>query len=265
MNMWDKVFEQCRQEIEEQWKNFGGAGNDGALLAEQAAGSNKTCGDVEAVGSNKTCRDVEASTLQMNQAAGSDKVTGDSNTAGKDNAGECEKSAEKAFVVAIDGMCGSGKSTLGRRLQKYFQCSLFHMDDFFLQPHQRTPERLAQPGGNVDYERFQSEVLDHLQDKEGLKFRRFDCRTFSLASVSHIPYNRMVIIEGAYSCHPYFGDIYDVNFFLESSREGQLERILSRSDPEKLKRFMEVWIPMEEKYFDAFGIREKCLCVKVDE
>jgi hypothetical protein len=31
---------------------------------------------------------------------------------------------------------------------------LFHTDDFFLQPHQRTRERLESVGGNIDYERF---------------------------------------------------------------------------------------------------------------
>ncbi len=170
----------------------------------------------------------------------------------------------KVFLVAIDGMCGSGKSTVAKRLQEYFGCSLFHMDDFFLQPHQRTLGRLIEPGGNVDYERFQEEVLDHLTDQEGLMMRRFDCGTFSLTPAVHVPYNRMVIIEGAYSAHPYFGDVQDVRIFLESSREGQLQRILERSGPEKLKRFQEVWIPMEERYFETFGIREKCRCVNVD-
>jgi len=61
--------------------------------------------------------------------------------------------------VAIDGPCASGKSTLGKTLQEIYGCPLIHMDDFFLRPEQRTPERLAQPGGNVDYERFAKEVL----------------------------------------------------------------------------------------------------------
>ena len=35
------------------------------------------------------------------------------------------------------------------------------MDDFFLRPEQRRPERFAEPGGNVDRERFAAEVLVH--------------------------------------------------------------------------------------------------------
>ena len=138
------------------------------------------------------------------------------------------------------------------------------MDDFFLQPHQRTSKRLAEPGGNVDYERFQEEILDHLKDEEGLRFRRFDCKTSSLMPAVYVPYHNIVIIEGAYSMHPYFGDVQNVRIFLESSKKGQRQRVLERSGPEKWKQFQEVWIPMEEKYFEVFGIRKKCKCVKVD-
>lgn len=33
-------------------------------------------------------------------------------------------------IVAIDGRCGSGKTTLAAKLQKQLHCSVFHMDDF---------------------------------------------------------------------------------------------------------------------------------------
>ena len=62
---------------------------------------------------------------------------------------------EKNFViVAIDGKCTSGKTTLASQLAEIYDCNVFHMDDFFLRPEQRTPERFAEVGGNVDYERF---------------------------------------------------------------------------------------------------------------
>ena len=66
---------------------------------------------------------------------------------------------DKPLLVAIDGRCASGKSTLAKDLQKQLDCNVIHMDDFYLQPHQRTTKRLREPGGNVDYERFETEVL----------------------------------------------------------------------------------------------------------
>ena len=51
---------------------------------------------------------------------------------------------EKDFaVVAIDGKCTSGKTTLASKLAELYDCNMFHMDDFFLRPEQRTPERFA--------------------------------------------------------------------------------------------------------------------------
>ena len=68
--------------------------------------------------------------------------------------------AERDHVlVAIDGPCASGKTMLAATVNKRFGGNVLHMDDFFLRPEQRTPERFAQPGGNVDRERFETEVL----------------------------------------------------------------------------------------------------------
>jgi len=57
--------------------------------------------------------------------------------------------SQERVIVAIDGRCGSGKTTLAALIAKEFDCSVFHMDDFFLPPGLRTPERLGEPGGNV--------------------------------------------------------------------------------------------------------------------
>lgn len=161
--------------------------------------------------------------------------------------------------IAVDGVCGGGKSTLGKVLAGQYDCNLFHMDDFFLRPEQRTPERYAQPGGNVDYERFQAEVFEHLHDKKGLTYRPFDCRRMELGASRTVPYRRLNIIEGSYSCHPYFGDIYQIRFFVELPAEEQRARILARNGEEKYRRFVNEWIPMENRYFDAYGIRDKCI------
>ena len=58
------------------------------------------------------------------------------------------------FTVAIEGGSASGKTTLSQLLETIYDCTIFHMDDFFLQPHQRTPLRYAEVGGNIDRERF---------------------------------------------------------------------------------------------------------------
>lgn len=173
-----------------------------------------------------------------------------------------ESSGQKQVVVAVDGMCGSGKTTLGAILQEIYDCNLFHMDDFFLQPGQRTRERLEEPGGNVDYERFRAQVLEHLKDPEGCCYQIYDCSIRQLDRKVQTGYRRLNIVEGAYSQHPYFGDIYDLRFFCGVPEEEQMARIRARNGEELLRRFRSEWIPMENKYFAAFGIREKSLYVE---
>ncbi len=82
--------------------------------------------------------------------------------------------------VAIDGQCGSGKSTLAAALAERWDATLVHMDDFFLRPEQHTPARLAEPGGNVDRERFYTEALAPLQAGRDASYRPFDCHAFQL-------------------------------------------------------------------------------------
>ena len=45
----------------------------------------------------------------------------------------------KQIIIAIDGNCTAGKTTLAAVLEKEYDCNVFHMDDFFLRPEQRTP------------------------------------------------------------------------------------------------------------------------------
>ena len=82
-------------------------------------------------------------------------------------------------LVAIDGKSASGKSTHASLLHEVYGAPVIHMDDFFLQPHQRTPERYASPGENVDHERFAQEVLDPLLRGEAFAYRPFLCQTLA--------------------------------------------------------------------------------------
>ena len=156
--------------------------------------------------------------------------------------------AKDTVIVAIDGKCTSGKTTLASKLAEIYDCNVFHMDDFFLRPEQRTPARFAEVGGNVDYERFQEEVLLPLKSGKAFSYRSFDCSTFTLAAPVAVTPNKLNIIEGTYSHHPYFGNPYDLKILLTVDEEIQRQRILER--PAFLhKRFFEEWIPMENRYF----------------
>lgn len=171
---------------------------------------------------------------------------------------------QSPIIVTIDGMSASGKTTLGHYIQSLFECNLFHMDDFFLQGHQRTEERLKEIGGNVDYERFNESVLLPLLAKQTVTYRPYDCSNASISQGSAIAFKQLNIIEGSYSHHPYFGEQYtQLKVFLCISKQEQIRRISIRNGEEKLKRFISEWIPKENAYHEMFGIKEKAMIVKL--
>ena len=168
-------------------------------------------------------------------------------------------------ILAIDGRCAAGKSTLGAKLAEEWGAALFHMDDFYLQPHQRTAERLAEPGGNVDRERFLKEVLQPLKNGKDILYRRFNCKTFTFDPTRTIPTAQIAIVEGSYSCHPELREFYDYRIFLDIAPKIQMERILRRNGPEAAERFRTIWIPLEEAYFTGCSVREACDLVLTGE
>lgn len=158
-------------------------------------------------------------------------------------------------VIGIDGPSGSGKSTLASYLEKKYDVTLFHIDDYFLPEARKTSKRLKEPGGNFDYERIQKEIFDHIDDIE-ITSNKFNCKTGNLETRNPIRKKSIVVIEGVYSLHPKLRQYYDYTVFLNIERSTQLERILKRSTKAMLQRFIHEFIPLEDQYFDFFKIQE---------
>lgn len=172
------------------------------------------------------------------------------------------KQTKEQVMIAIDGRCASGKTTLATELQEMFSCNVFHMDDFFLRPEQRTEARYAEPGGNVDYERFLVEVLQPLKSGKPFQYQPFDCCTMTLKQPVYVKPKPIAIIEGTYSCHPTLWQYYDLHIFLNITSDKQLERLKIRN-PKNVDAFIKRWIPLEEHYFTKLNIEKQC-DLKVD-
>lgn len=167
--------------------------------------------------------------------------------------------AEKPRVLlAIEGGAGSGKSTLADLLADVYGGNVFHADDFFLRPEQRTEARYAQPGGNLDWERLAAELLIPLSRGENGAYRPFDCHTMTLAAPRLFAPSRLNIVEGSYSLHPELEKYYDLSVFLEISPETQRRRILARNGSEWGQAFFDRWVPLENAYFQATDTPGRC-------
>lgn len=162
---------------------------------------------------------------------------------------------QKFFYIAIDGPCASGKSHLANELKKFLDASVISMDDFFLSIDQRTEARYAEVGGNIDYERFEEEIINH-RDDETFSHFRYNCMNLAFEGPKTIAKKPIIIVEGSYSLHPKFQELYDLNIFLKISNELKMERLKERN-PDNYQDFINRWIPLEEKYFDSFKIEDK--------
>ena len=161
-------------------------------------------------------------------------------------------------MVTIEGGAGSGKSTLAALLQRIYGCTVVHMDDFFLRAEQRTPERYATPGGNIDHERFLAEVVTPLKAGHTFRYRPFDCATFTVTDGYDLTPAALTVVEGAYSMHPALGDYADVSVFVQIDSDKQRARIEARNSPAFAARFFSEWIPLEQAYFAACHPAARC-------
>ena len=159
-------------------------------------------------------------------------------------------------VLALDGFCASGKTTLASLLADRYGARVIHTDDFYLPRELRSDERYAEPGGTIHYERLKREVIDCLREPT-LTYGVFSHEIMDIARTVTLPRTALTVVEGAYACHPFFGDYADLCCFMETDPEEQRKRILARNGPERLKLFESRWIPYEQKYEAVFRIREK--------
>ena len=162
-------------------------------------------------------------------------------------------------LVALEGRCASGKSTLAEILSREFGWAVAHMDDFFLRPEQRTPQRLAKPGGNVDWERVLEEVLLPWQGGGQVAYRPYDCQSGKEGDLVQLdPAARVLVVEGSYSVHPGLWKYYDLRVFLDVDERRQMARISRREGKSRSRIFRDRWIPLEEAYLTALPIAQRC-------
>ena len=156
----------------------------------------------------------------------------------------------RCAFVAIDGPCASGKTVFAASLHERFGGNVLHMDDFFLRPEQRTPERFAEPGGNVDRERFEAEVLKPLAAGKAVRYRPWDCHTGDFATSRSVEPAALTVVEGSYSMHPALRGYYDLTMCLIVDPSERLRRLEARN-PRMLQLFIDKWIPLENRYFES--------------
>lgn len=157
-------------------------------------------------------------------------------------------------IISLEGRCASGKSTITSKLKHKY--TVIPIDDFFLPINLKTKERLNEIGGNINYELVKKMLVELKQalkrNLEVFSYSAFDCSKQEYYTKEIILKDK-VILEGVYSASIYFRELIDKIAYLYVDKETQLKRINNRSLKEK---FINEWIPLEEKYFEHILIEE---------
>jgi len=159
------------------------------------------------------------------------------------------KAAVGNYVVAIDGPCCSGKSTLADTIAGNVACNIIRCDDFFLPPGS------IRGDFNLDIDRLIG-TLRSLPQKEGdsLTYDKYCCKSGTYKKV-RLEYKRITIVEGVYSLAPSLRDFYNLTVFVDLDLSERLKRLRVRN-PHNYDRFVDEWIPYEDRYLDKYSVRD---------
>lgn len=159
-------------------------------------------------------------------------------------------------TLAIDGPCGSGKSSLAALLADLFPSRVLHMDDYYLPMRQRSPDWETTPCGNMDLQRFLRQALLPASKGESIACQPYSCREGRLLETQMLPASPLTIVEGSYSQHPLLAPHYDLKIYLCCHHQEQQQRI-RRREGARLDAYLQRWIPLEESYFRTFHIEKQ--------
>ncbi len=165
------------------------------------------------------------------------------------------------LLIAIDGRCGSGKTTLAIDLAARYGGCVFHMDDFYLPFDRRIPDWKQVPGANMDFARLRNEVLAPVQEGRAVHYLAHRPHLGSFEDHGILQPCRLSILEGSYSHHPSLQTAFDLRIYVTCDPEVQRQRLQMR-EGERYAHFRDLWIPLEEAYFSSYSIEEQCdLCL----
>ncbi len=192
------------------------------------------------------------------------------------------KAHDERLLLVIDGKCGSGKTTFAKKLGQHYKCNVFHIDDFYLPIAMQTQEVMKEPGGNINFDRFIDSVITPLSTGSSIDYQPFLCIGQTYAPTVRMEASKINIIEGTYSCHPRFRELYAdmradkscipendfeygqgckiITLFFDIDEKNQIERLKNRVGEQRFKLFENKWIPREREYFSAYAVREYCDC-----
>ena len=164
--------------------------------------------------------------------------------------------AIKEYVlIAIDGQCCSGKSTLAKLLSEKFHANVFHLDDFYLKETTRKALYKNIGFANADIDRFQIEVLKKIRSEEPFSYKKYDAKSNKFIKVEVESQTKINIIEGSFCTADEIRNCYDIRVFVAVNDNERLKRLKKRES--NFQVFIDKWIKLEEDFFNKENTKDR--------
>ncbi|RJX24635.1 MAG: hypothetical protein C4537_06155 [Acholeplasma sp.] len=157
---------------------------------------------------------------------------------------ELIKQNETPYVIAIDGDAASGKTTFSQQFANNPLIWIVSMDHFYLPLDQR----MDAVGGHMDYDKLIQGVFIPHSHHQSMHYTWYDPHTTKIIQDIHLAYRPIIILEGAYSCHPKLRQWITLSAMFTINDELQRTRIIQRSNQVTYDKFHDIWIPKEKNY-----------------
>ncbi len=157
------------------------------------------------------------------------------------------------LVISIDGLGGSGKSTIGRALASVLQAAVVEGDDFYRTSAERSSPTFDRNaiGASVDWERLRSQVFVPAAAGAAVRYQRYDWDNDRLGDWVAVPATQPIIVEGVYVTRPELRDYVSTTLWVETERSARLARGLERDGEDARSLWVDEWMPAEDRYVAA--------------
>jgi uridine kinase len=155
---------------------------------------------------------------------------------------ELLRSREPA-IIAIDGVAGSGKTTLAERLKgDLASCQVVHMDDLYNGWSDPLSKELTQ--------RISTQILTPFKNHQIAKYEKYNWYIKSFDLTSSIPQSDYLILEGVGSGQIAFREFFSKLIWVELDPQAGFERVIAR-DGEGVRTEMLNFLVNQSNHFSS--------------
>ncbi len=160
----------------------------------------------------------------------------------------------EVFVVALDGMSGTGKTTIAKEVANRLDAVNVLCDDFFTGGRNSVwAKKSAQEmiDNAIDWRRIRREVVEPLKAGRAASWHPFNWKAFERLDSKTITAQpkHVVILDGAFAARKELSDIVDYTILITVPHEKRVTRVIAREGEDYSKDWHDTWQASMEYYF----------------